>query len=100
MKRQTVLVLAGFLLIAPLANNAHAGFIDQLLEAKLLALDLSGQLRPPADLTEQIYNDLAAIRTAHPEVADITYRPRAVPYQIIVGLTEQAIEQFRNGQYH
>ncbi len=39
----------------------------QLLEAQLIALDLSGELRPSADLTGRIMHDLAAIRAAYPD---------------------------------
>ena len=53
------------------ADINHAIRFDddwQLLEAQLLALELSyGALQPPADLTEQIMNDLAAIREAYPD---------------------------------
>ena len=90
------------------ANNGKATTIhsidsnnpDLLLEAQLLALEVEGQLQPSAELTEQIYNDLAAIRSTYPDVAHITFRPRAVPDEIIVGITQEAAEQFRNGQYH
>jgi hypothetical protein len=71
-----------------------------LLEAQQVALEVSGQLRPLADLTQQILNDLAVIRAAFPEVAGIRYRPRAAADEIIVGLTDEAAEQFQAGQYH
>jgi hypothetical protein len=71
-----------------------------LLEAQLLALEVSGQLRPPTDLTELILNDLAAIRAAFPYVAHITYRWPFMPGEILVGLTEEAVIQFQQGQYH
>ncbi len=73
---------------------------NELLEAQQIALELSGDLRPPEDLTELVQNDLASIRAAYPQIADISYRPIASPDQIIVGLTDQAMQQFRNGQYH
>lgn len=73
---------------------------DRLFEAQELAIEVSGQLRPPERLTEQIYNNLAAIRDAYPDIADITYRAPAVPNEILVALTEQAMEQLHNGQYH
>jgi parallel beta-helix repeat protein/predicted outer membrane repeat protein len=98
-----VALIALFLLLA-FSRQALADLIDPdpvcLLEAQQMALDLSDQLRPPTDLTERIYNDLAAIRSCYPEFADITYRPHATPDEVMVGLTQEAAEQFRNGQYH
>ncbi len=98
-----IALIALFLLLA-FSRHSSADLIDPdpvcLLEAQQIALDLSGQLRPPTELTEQIYNDLAAIRSSYPEFADITYRPHATPDEVMVGLTQEAAEQFRNGQYH
>ncbi len=73
---------------------------DDLLEAQLIALELSGDLLPPTDLTQLILGDLAAIRDTNPQVADIRYRSITTPDQIIVGLTDQAMADFRNGLYH
>ncbi len=89
-----------FLLLPLLTGNAAATYPDPLLEAQLLAIEVSGQLRPPPELTEQILNDLADIRTAFPQIADITYWPTAAPDKIIIGLTQQAFDDFKNGQYH
>ena len=104
LKTSTNIVLIALFLLLAFSRPSPADLVDpdpvRLLEAQLMTLDISGQLRPPADLTERIYNNLVAIRTAYPEVADITYRPRAVPDQIIVGLTQQSAEQFRNGEFH
>jgi hypothetical protein len=103
-KTSTHIALIALFLLLAFGRHSPADLIDpdpvRLLEAQQMALDISGQLRPPADLTEQIYNDLAAIRSSYPEFADITYRPHAVPDEIIVGLTQEAAEQFRNGQFH
>ena len=73
-----------------LITSSQAGIItvdvdpDRLLEAKLLALEVEGQLTPSEEGTEQIYNDLASIRSAYPEIALITYIPRAVPDEIMI----------------
>ena len=98
MKRsRRIISVVGLLLCITFA----VGGANELLEAQQIALELSGELRPPEDLTELIQNDLAAIRAAYyPQIADISYRPIASPDQIIVGLTDQAMQQFRNGQYH
>ena len=72
---------------------------DPVLEAQLLALDLSGKLTPPPDLTQRLLDDLSAVRVGFPEVADITYRHWAAPDRIIIGLSEGAAEQFVAGQH-
>ena len=55
-------------LVADINHAIHFDDDWQLLESQLLALELSyGALQPPADLTEQIMNDLAAIRKAYPD---------------------------------
>ena len=98
----TVSALSCVLIVAFAGGVAKANSLDpeRLLEAQQIALEVSGSLRPPADLTELVLNDLAAIRLAYPQVADISYRPIAVPDQLIVGLTDQATADFLNGQYH
>ena len=93
------MIITVALVLAILASQASADDL-QLLESQLIALELSGELRPPAGLTELILDDLAAIRGAYPQVADIRYKPSAVPDQLIVGLTDQAMAQFNDGQYH
>lgn len=45
-------------------------------DAELLALELSGQLLPPADLYARLHADLEAIRTAYPDMRHIHRRPR------------------------
>lgn len=93
--------LISALIIALFAASAPAAdYSDPLVEAQLIALELSGELTPPADLTQQVLEDLAAIRAAYPQVAHISYRLPFSPDQIIVGITQQAMQQFQNGQYH
>ncbi|MHC4114819.1 MAG: hypothetical protein ACYSSL_05820, partial [Planctomycetota bacterium] len=104
MKKQAIFALIVLLTSALPVKNVRADIndpnADRLLEAQLLALEVEGQLRPSEEITEQIYNDLFAIRSNYPEIAFITYMPRAVPDEIMIGLTAEAAEQFRNGQYH
>lgn len=65
------MIITAALVFPILANQASALVYTtddwQLLEAQLIALDLSGELRPPADLTGRIMDDLAAIRAAYPD---------------------------------
>ena len=68
--------------------------LTRWLEAQLLALEISGEFQPPTALAEQIYQDLEIIRTSFPEIAEVSYRPSADPYEIMVGLTEEALAQF------
>ena len=73
---------------------------DDLHDAQLIAIVISGELTPPVELTEAIYNDLLLIKSAYPEIADIHYRPTYSPKTMIIGLTNQAMTDFKNGQYH
>ena len=98
--RKIIITVVVTVIIPACGATADVISPEELLEAQFLAMDISGELRPPVDLTELILSDLAAIRTAYPEIADISYRGAAAPIQLIVGLTDQAMEQFRNGQYH
>ena len=105
MKKQALLLLGAVALTIVISHNVRADLVDpepqQLREAQVMALDIDGQsLRPPADLTERLYSDLAAIRQAYPDIADITYFATAVPDEIIVRLTEAAYELYRSDQYH
>jgi len=72
---------------------------NRLREAQQLALEVKGGLLPDEELTEQILMELVAIRNAYPEVSG-EYRPNCSPDVISVGLTDEAMEQFKNGQYH
>ena len=54
---------------------------------------------PGAELTELILNDLAAIRSAYSEAAG-KYRPICSMDIISVGLTDEAMEQYLQGEYH
>lgn len=96
--------LAAVFLTALLSSNAQADLGDpdpaRLVEAQLLALEVGGGLRPSEDLTEQILGDLAAIRSAFPGVADITHRPSANPYEILIQLTDEAQERLDRGEFH
>lgn len=68
-------------------------------DAELLALEISGALLPPTELYEQVYNDLTTIRQAYPEMNEIYHRPSWIPGELIVGFTEEAWQQIKNGEY-
>ncbi len=94
MKRNAAAILI-IVLLTPVFTSA-----DPLLEAQMLALDISGELLPPEELTQRILEDLAAIRAAYPEVTNIHYRPNYEPSQMLVSLTDEAFAQYLQGQYH
>ncbi len=75
-------------------------YYEAQVEAQLLAIENSGRLQPPQELTEKVLNDLAAIRAAYPEVADITYKATYMPDRINVCITEEAAAQYQQGLYH
>ena len=68
-------------------------------DAELLAMEISGALLPPTELTEQIAADLEAIRSEFPVVSEIHHHPRWKPGELLVGLTDEAFEQFQQGEY-
>jgi hypothetical protein len=86
--------------MAPLAMAQRIDLSDPRVEAEYLSLEISGQLRPPVPLANQIQSDLAAIRTAHPDLADIRVRPSWMPGELLVGLTPAAYSQFEAGTFH
>ncbi|MDD5134744.1 MAG: hypothetical protein PHP01_04980 [Phycisphaerae bacterium] len=92
--------IAELIVIICICFSTASAVIDPCTEAQMLAIELEGQLRSNAELAEQIYSDLAVIRSTYPEVANITYRPQAAPNQLMVGLTQEAAAQYLNGQYH
>ena len=99
-KARTDVVFWAVLVVLAAGVAARGELVDpdpeRLQEAQMMALT---GLRPDPELTELIYNDLAAIRAAQPEIADISYRPFAVPDELILGLTQEAVEQIRDGQF-
>jgi hypothetical protein len=72
-------------------------------EAEEAALWLSGELEAPQELYDTILDDLAQIRDAYsaavPEVG-ITFMPRWVAGMLLIGVTNEAKQQIRQGQYH
>ena len=99
MHRIYILVLICVAFCVTLAK-AHSSTLSPLQEAQILAIDVSGELLPPQELTQQILNDLAAIRKAYPIIADINYLPHYRPDELMVGISKDAAEQFKAGQYH
>ncbi len=73
---------------------------EPLPEAQSIAIELSGEFYPPEDLTWTIFNDLAAIRQLHPELATVTRRADYVCNELVVGLTDEAGQLYAHGQYH
>lgn len=72
---------------------------DPLFEAKTLALEFSGELRPPISLVTQFDHDLNLIRQVFPQVADIYALPNIVPGEIFVGFTAAGDQAFQNGTF-
>lgn len=68
-------------------------------EAELLAMEVSGEMFPPAALYDQIYDDLTAIRQAYPKMNEIVHAPRWMPGELLVGFTEEAWQKVQNGNY-
>ncbi|MBN2020737.1 MAG: DUF5011 domain-containing protein [Sedimentisphaerales bacterium] len=90
-------VLLAFCGISAAAGNPSE---QELLEAQMLALEVSGQLQPPEEPTQQILNDLAIIRAAFPDMADIKYWMPYASKEMLVGLTPEAVTKYKAGRYH
>jgi len=58
------------------------------LEAEMLAMAVSGQLRAPDDEYDRILGDLALIRTEFPELTAVVDDPDYVPDQLIVNVDD------------
>jgi hypothetical protein len=69
-------------------------------DAAILALEISEELLPPPPLYRRLYNDLAAIRKAYPVTTSVKHTADWRVGELIVRLTPEAWEQFKNGNYH
>lgn len=61
-------------------------------DAELLALELSGELLPPADLYARLHADLEAIRTAYPDMRHIHRRARWAIGELLVSFNEAQLQ--------
>lgn len=87
------------LVISPIALAQRVDLGDPRVEAEYLSLEISGELRPPVALADQIEADLAAIRRKHPDLADIHVFPSWLPGEVLVGLTPPAYSEFQAGTF-
>lgn len=69
-------------------------------EAELIALEYSGELLPPAHLTQRIEGDVAVIRAYDPYLERVHAWPDWQPGVLLVNLMGWAWEQFHAGEYH
>jgi hypothetical protein len=76
----------------------------QDIEAEEAALWLSGSLVAPDKLYMTILADLSSIRAKYgsliPELNGLRFRPPWIPGVLVVKLSDQAIRQFLDGEYH
>jgi len=75
-------------------------FADGYDDAEILALQVSGELLPPPLLYERISKELEVIHQFYPGMERIHVFPPWAPGELIVGLTDDALEEFMNGEYH
>lgn len=99
---QAVMDLTGVVLAEDTYQVTLVGDVSRIsgLDADQLSMEISSALLPPAALRDQIEADLAAIRLAYPAMTSIRHRLEWAPGELIVGLTDAAMQQFSNGQYH
>ncbi len=91
-----------FLLVLSIgiSSTSIVALADGWDDAEILALQVSGELSAPPLLYERISNELAVIRQFYPGMELIHVFPPWVPGELIVGLTDEAWEEFINGEYH
>ncbi len=88
-----------YLCVVPAAFAQRVDLQNPRTEAEYLSLEISGELRPPVLLADQIQSDVTAIRSAHPDLADIRVLPTWLPGELLVGLTPSAYSEFKAGTF-
>lgn len=80
--------LGDFAVLTSLAGRQYFDYGPQRasLEAEMLAMELTGQLRAPDAQYDRILGDLARIRAAYPALVTVTDDPDYVPNELIVKL--------------
>src|SRR5687768_15293401 len=94
-----VYVIALFCLSVAPAAFGRVDLRNPRTEAEYLSLEVSGQLRPPVALADQIEADLAAIRLTQPGMYNIRVFPSWMPGELIVGMTPTAYDDFKAGAF-
>jgi hypothetical protein len=89
-----------YFLVARIGSAQHLDLTNPRVEAEYLSLEISGELRPPVALADQIQDDLAAIRLARPDLANIHVFPSWFPGDLIVGFTPAAFSEFKAGTFN
>jgi len=95
MKTQITVSTIIFVLVTGSAFADDPPFEDE----DILGLEISGELLAPPALVSQIGQDLAAIRSAFPEISDIHVLPSWLPGEVVVGLTHDAWAEYQAGTF-
>jgi hypothetical protein len=69
-------------------------------EAEQLALEATGAIVAPQQVYDRIICELARIRQAYPEVAQLVARPSWISENVLIGFDEQGAAEVRRGTYH
>jgi hypothetical protein len=86
-------------ILTSLASAQPLNWRNPRTEAEYLAIEQTGQLTPPQELSDLFESDITSIRSAYPEVADIHVHPQWVPGEVGVDMTRMAYEQFKAGEF-
>jgi len=86
--------------VAPCSTGFSRAEVTAGIDAEILALDISGELLAPQDLTTLIEDDLITIRDQHPYFWTVHARPTTRLGMITLGLTAQAWTGLQEGTYH
>jgi len=70
------------------------------IDVLMLAIELSGQLHPPEELANQLDKDLTLIKSTFPYFPNISYSYNYSPYDLIVGITDASMTEYKAGNYH
>lgn len=97
MLHRSVLLIATVVVLLP-RSALSISITDPTRLAEVLAVEASGGLRPPPELTQLILGDLAALAVAFPNLS-IVHQPYRLPDRITLVLTQEAGFAFERGEF-
>lgn len=72
---------------------------DSRAEAEYLAVEITGALQASTALADQIQHDLASIRAAFPNLADIRVLPSWMPGEVLIDFDRPSFDSIKAGTY-
>lgn len=85
----------GVFFVLLLATFVKNGSCNAATEASELAIEVSGELLAPEELTQKFTKELTAIRTAYPVVRNVYHTPPWKVGELLAQLSDEQLEQIR-----